>query len=132
MSVAAPFRDKNWSSWRNSMRCLHAWDIPLRDNGWKVEIKQKEHGASIHHSQTATADVRPKWVNFQDFFFILGSYFKPYLSDLRRKLSYKIAHIFSVLLMYFSLKIFRKILGRDVPYVIPTVYCYICQTSIHE
>lgn len=57
MTVAAQFRDKNWGSWRNSLRCLHAWDIPLRDNGWEVEIKQKDHGASVPHSWKATADV---------------------------------------------------------------------------
>lgn len=67
------------------MRCLHAWDIPLRDNGWKVEIKQKEHGASIHHSQKATADVRPKWVNFQDFFFYIRILFQALLIRLKGK-----------------------------------------------
>lgn len=72
------------------------------------------------------------WMNSQDFF-ILASYFQSYLSDLRGKLfSYKIAQIFSVLLMYFSLKNFRNILGRAVPYVISAVYCYICQISIYE
>lgn len=39
------------------MRCLCAWDNPLRDDGWEVEIKQQEHGASIHHSWKAPADV---------------------------------------------------------------------------
>lgn len=66
------------------MRCLRAWDNPLRDNGWEVEIKQKEHSASIHHSGKVTADeseYKPKWVNFH-LFFILGSYFKSCLSDL--------------------------------------------------
>lgn len=63
-----------------------------------------------------------QWMNFQDFF-TLVSYFKPYFSDLRGKLlSHKIAQTFLVLLMYFSLKNFRKIPGRSVPYVISATY----------
>lgn len=90
------------------------------DGKWKSNRSNMVPQSIIHRKLLLMSPKnRPKWVNFQDFFFILGSYFKSYLSDLRGKLlSYKIAHIFSVLLMYFSLKIFRKILGRDAPYVI--------------
>lgn len=113
------------------MRCLRA----LRDNGWEVEIKQKEHGASVHHSWKATADVseeQAKVGELSTFFFNVRILLKSYLSDLRGKLSYKIAHTFSVLRIYFSFKIFRKISFRAVPCVIPALYCYVCQLSIHE